>query len=223
MNIICVYWTGDFRERDYTPNDVTRLYQTVKKHCDRPFDFYVLTNDLTSAMPGTKIPLLHADDWPGWWAKMELHRPDLPKGRTLYMDLDSHAIQSLGPILDTPGNLVMFRGRGDKRPTPGVVDRYQAATMLFDPGAFSWMYDKFKLDWDYYIEHYRSEQDLMGEWIPDQPVFPSEWMMKLSVVVRDRQYRDQPPSKVIIITGRPKDNWWRRTHEIDWFEKMARG
>lgn len=220
MNIICIYWTGDFRERDFSPMDVRRLYASVKKHCDRPFDFYVLTNDMKCDVPGEKIALKHAEDWPGWWAKMELHRPDLPPGRTLYMDLDSHAIRSLGPILDTPGDLVMFADRRDKRVTPGVIDRYQAATMLFDPGKFLWMYEKFMQDWDYYIEHYRSEQDIMGEWIPNQPVFPQEWLMKMSKLIKS--HRDYPPKKVIIVTGQPKNNWFRRTREIEWFEKMAR-
>ena len=103
VNIVCLYWVGDFRGRDFQPQDVSRLFASVVKHIDRPFEFFVLTNDMEAELPGIKIKLKHPDDWEGWWAKMELYRPGiLPKRRTLYMDLDSHVIRDLGPILDTP-------------------------------------------------------------------------------------------------------------------------
>lgn len=230
VNIMCIYWTGefsgDFRKRDFHTGDVVRLHQTVSKHCDRPFDFYVLTNDMSCDVPGTKIQLSHPEEWPGWWAKVDLHRPDLPPGRTLYMDLDSHAIRSLGPILDFEGDMVMFAGRKDKNRNSKsdgmIVNCYQAATMLFDPGKFTWIYDKFAQDADYYMTHYRSEQDIMGEWIPDQPVFPEEWMLKLNAVVKIRPLQLAPPPKTIIVTGQPRNGLFRRTHEIKWLEKMAR-
>ena len=223
VNIICLYWVGEFRGRDFTTNDVWRLYHSALKHADRPFDFYVLTNNMKADVPGTKIELLHGNDWPGWWSKMELHRPDLPVGRTLYMDLDSHVIRNLGPILDTPGDLVMFPGRRDRKQVEGVVDCYQAATMLFDPGKFTWMYLRFLEDWDYYIAHYRSEQDIIGEWAPDQPTFLLEWQLKLNAVAKHRWYANAPPPKTIIVTGQPSNGLFRRTHEIKWLEKMARG
>lgn len=222
VNIMCLYWVGDFRGRDFSTDDVKRLHASVSKHCDRPFDFYVLTNDMNCDVPGTKIELRHGDDWPGWWAKMELHRDDLPSGRTLYMDLDSHAIRSLGPILDTEGDLVMFNGRTDKKQIAGIVHCYQAATMLFTPGKFVWMYEKFLQDWDYYLEHYRSDQDIMGEWIPDQPVFPAEWLLKLGAVTKIRPLALKPPPRTIIVTGQPKNGLFRNTHKVVWLEKMAR-
>ena len=219
MNVICIYWTGDFRGRDFTPEDVWRLYATVDKHMDRNYNFYTLTNDEKAELPGTTIPLLHADDWPGWWAKMELHRPDLPIGRTLYMDLDNHVIRSLTPILDTGGDLVMFDAPINKN-EPGLISRYQAATMLFTTGKFTWMYEKFLKDWDYYLEHYRSDQDIMGEWIPNQPTWPDKYLVKMRDV--GRRYRKEPPKEAIVVTGQPRNNLFRRTNEIPWLERMAR-
>ena len=227
VNIICLYWVGEFRGRDFTPEDVWRLYHSVLKHADRPFDFYVLTNAMEADVPGTKIKLLHGDDWPGWWAKMELYRPDLPAGRTLYMDLDSHCIRSLGPVLDFEGDLVIFDDRTRQhqpkhvqRGEGGWVYRYQAATILFNAGEWGWLYEKFLQDWDYYLKHFRSDQDILGEWIPDQPTFPREWLIKLADVAK--QHRDAPPEDVIIVTGQPKRFGFRRTDEIPWFEQQAR-
>lgn len=230
VNIMCLFWVGDFRGRDFTANDVWRLYHSVLKHIDRPFDFYVLTNDINANVPGTRIKLLHGDDWPGWWSKMELYRPDLPPGRTLYMDLDSHIIKSLQPILDFEGDLILFDDRTEQhklkhvnRGEEGWVYRYQAATILFNAGEFTWIYEKFEKDWDYYLEHYRSDQDILGEWIPDQPTFPKKWMIKLRVIEKDRKFRTQPPNDVIIVTGQPSTGGFRRTDKIEWFEETARG
>jgi len=222
INIICLFWVGDFRGRDFTANDVWRLYHSVLKHADRPFNFYVLTNDTNANIPGTRIKLLHGDDWPGWWAKMELYRADLPAGRTLYMDLDSHVIKSLQPIFDFEGDLVLFGDRAVKSQGGGLVNRYQAATILFNAREFVWLYEKFEQDWDYYLEHYRSDQDVLGEWIPDQPTFPEKWMIKLKQVQLKHRNNADKLQDVIIVTGQPKQGWFRRTNEIPWFEKAAR-
>lgn len=230
VNIVCVYWIGNFRGRDFVSYDVWRLYYSVLKHADRPFDFFVLTNDMDADLPGMKIELKHAEDWPGWWAKMELYRPGiLPERRTLYMDLDSHIIRGLGPILDWEGDLVLFetkdkkhRQRHIRQGIGGMVYRYQAATILYDPWKWGWVYEKFLKDWNYYLEHFRSDQDVLGEWIPDQPTFPSVWLMKMGTVEKKLAFRDIPPAEVIIITGQTKSGGFRKTHKIPWFEKMAR-
>jgi hypothetical protein len=231
VNILCVYWVGDFRGRDFKPEDVHRLYKSVWKNIDRDFDFYVLTNDMEAPLPGIKIPLAHANDWPGWWAKMELYRPGiLPPRRTLYMDLDSHAIRSLQPILDYEGDLVLFNTKDKKhqdkhlkRGIVGIVYRYQAATILYTPGEWTWLYEKFLRDWDYYLEHYRSDQDILGEWIPNQPRFPDSWLMKMGSVEKNPVFRKSKPPKVIIVTGQTRSGGFRKTYKIEWFEKAARG
>lgn len=221
MNIICLYWVGDFRGRDYTVNDILRLRQSVDKHIDRPYKFYCLTNDLTSEIPAIKIPLKH--NWPGWWSKIELHRPDLPEGRTLYLDLDSHIISNLAPILDFPGNLVMFPTKATKKKIKNIDSsfayHYQAATMLFTPGSTKEVYNKFKKHPETYMRKFYGDQDIMGKWIPNQPMFPDRWMQKLNHC----RNMIKPPEGTIIITGRPKDGLFRRLHEIPWLDKVARG
>lgn len=222
VNIICLFWVGEFRGRNFKVSDIDRLRQCVDKHIDRPYTFYCLTNAMRWDLPAEKIELEYA--WPGWWSKMELHRPDLPRGRSLYLDLDSHVIRSLQPILDYEGNLVMFPTRATPRKlhdnSPGIVHRYQAATMLFDPGSTAGFYEMFCEKPDYYMGRYRSEQDLMGEFLPNQPMFPSEWMRKL----KECLYTDEPPDDAIIVTGQPSGNWFRKyPRYVPWLEPMARG
>ena len=57
VNILCLYWVGDFRGRDFTENDVVRLRKSIERHIDRPFTFYCLTNDVNAVIPAEKIPL----------------------------------------------------------------------------------------------------------------------------------------------------------------------
>lgn len=61
----------------YTADDVAQLQRQV----GRPM---VCLSDVP--VPCERLELAH--DWPGWWAKMELYRPDLG-GDFLYLDLDT--------------------------------------------------------------------------------------------------------------------------------------
>ena len=229
VNIMCVFWTTEgkpFRGRDYTIKDVLRLYQSVNKHIDRPFDFYCLTN-YEGKMPEpfhiNRIPLIH--NWQGWWSKMELGRPDLPEGRTLYMDIDSHVINSLQPILDFEGDLVVFNTqippwKFEAFRKKGWVCRYQNATILYDGGTekMQYMYERFKVHPNSVIKRYRSDQDVYGDWYPNLITFPNNWMMKLKECLKLKQL----PKDCIIVTGTTRDNLFRNTNRIPWFEKTAR-
>jgi hypothetical protein len=70
---ICVLRSGG----EYLPEHVQRLARQVP-------DLVALSDVPVEGVP--VIPLQH--DWPGWWAKMELFRPDMP-GDLMYFDLDT--------------------------------------------------------------------------------------------------------------------------------------
>lgn len=204
VNIVCILWKGDFRGRDFRDSDVVRLYLNVCEHITIPFEFYCLTNDMNSDLPASirKIPLKY--NWKGWWAKMELHRPDLPfSGRTLYVDLDTTIVDSLDRVFDVKGNLVMSRAKSGiaKRENWKIVTRYQAAVMLFTPNSSpnQVMWEGFMENPDYWINEYRSEQDLIGEWLPGLVRFPDKWVMKLAKISKNKS-----PKGAIFVTGQPK-------------------
>lgn len=57
----------------------------------------VCLSDVELRIPGVEwIPLQY--DWPGWWSKMELFRPDI-LGDLLYFDLDTVIVGSLQGLL----------------------------------------------------------------------------------------------------------------------------
>lgn len=67
----------------YGPEHVERMRDMMARHCPVPHDF-VCFSDVP--VPCVRIPLLH--DWLGWWAKIELFRPDTGIEKAFYIDLD---------------------------------------------------------------------------------------------------------------------------------------
>jgi len=213
VNIVCLYWVPCIRGRDFTVRDIARLRNNVDKYMDRPYTFYCLTNYEGNDLPAERIPLKH--QWPGWWAKMELHRSDMPEGRTLYLDQDLYVVDSLQPMLDYEGDLVMFNNRITKK-QDGMVLRYQAGIMLFTPGKFSFLYDMMKENDEYFMKHYRGDQDVMGRFAPDQPTFPDHWMIKSTTALRLKQ----KPHELIIVTGQPKEISFREIpNKVKWIQE----
>lgn len=224
-SVICLLWKGNFRGRDYNDSDVWRLYQSVSKHIDRDFDFYVLTNDAHAKVPGLKMLLYN--DWPGWWSKIELFRQDMPDGKLLYMDLDCRAVDSLEPMLDYNDDLVMFPTKTAKNKqeskdwfkTDGVVWKYQASVMLFNnPSSLTLVYDTFKEKALHWMKLYRSEQDIYGHWLPDQTMWPGEWIMKLQGIKQGMKLNGAK-----IVSGNLGMGDWRDPKFAPWLNYMALG
>lgn len=79
VTIACVLKGGG----DFTPEDAVKLKEMVEGNLTRKHRFICFT-DLE--VPFEKVPLVY--DYPGWWAKMELFRPEI-EGDILYFDLDT--------------------------------------------------------------------------------------------------------------------------------------
>lgn len=99
MRIVTVFNTRTLRrglhhtDQEFKVEHVQSLQRQLEKYA--PFvDFECLSN---VNVPGVEcIPLKH--DYPGWWAKLELFRPDYP-GDFLFLDLDTVITGPLDDIL----------------------------------------------------------------------------------------------------------------------------
>lgn len=92
ITVYCVYW-GD----KYAPDYVPRLRDQVHKHLSIPHEFRCITDhefwDVDSITP--------ACDYPGWWQKVSLFKPDyLPTGASMFLDLDVSIVGSLSPLAE---------------------------------------------------------------------------------------------------------------------------
>ena len=91
MKIVTVLRSGG----DFTPKHVQALARQIEQYAF-PHTLEVLS-DLD--VPGVvRISLKH--NWPGWWSKIEVMRPDIT-GDILYFDLDTVIIGSLKAIIET--------------------------------------------------------------------------------------------------------------------------
>ncbi|TIR02607.1 MAG: hypothetical protein E5X37_33940 [Mesorhizobium sp.] len=86
---------------DYAPHHVARLLHQVAEHL--PGAKFRCFSDVD--VQGVEvIPLRYG--WPGWWAKMELFRPELP-GDWLFFDLDTSIVGSLADMAAVEGPVIM--------------------------------------------------------------------------------------------------------------------
>lgn len=86
----------------YTSEWVYRIKRSIERNSTVPFNFFCLTNE---SLPG--IETINISTTRGWWAKMELCRPDI-KGRVHYLDLDTLIIGNIDFFLKEEESL-LFR------------------------------------------------------------------------------------------------------------------
>lgn len=99
MIVACVFRAGG----KYSEEWVHKLRRSCEKYL-APHEFVCLTNQPIGGV-ATK-PLLH--DWPSWWSKIELFRPNLFDGPVLYLDLDLFFTKPFPALFETRPNLTML-------------------------------------------------------------------------------------------------------------------
>lgn len=87
--IFCVLRSGG----DFTVDDVVCLQRQIERHSGQPL---FCLSDIGLLPPIQRIQLEY--DWPGWWSKMELFRPDI-EGDIFFLDLDMVIIGDIRPLL----------------------------------------------------------------------------------------------------------------------------
>lgn len=139
LTVLCVLRSGG----EYTAELVHRLQRAVARHLSVPHRFASLSD---VAVPGVDwIQLKH--DWPGWWSKIELFRPGVVNGPTLYLDLDTVLVGSIDKLADLPHDFAIMRNFNMPH-MPG------SAVMWFKDKAPAKVYEAFADDPDYYIGQY---------------------------------------------------------------------
>ena len=121
LNIVCVWW-GDLYPIQY----VETLRDSVERNITIPYDFYCITDRLVAPDGMIHIP---CENQTGWWQKVNLFKPGLFEGRTLYLDLDVVITGSLDLIASSEGEMVMIENFG---PNKGHA-AYNSSCMLWTP------------------------------------------------------------------------------------------
>ena len=144
---------------DFSPAHVPWLARQL------PGRVSVLTDFPAGQFAGMEvIPLKY--QWPGWWAKMELFRPDILGEPFLYLDLDT-------VVRAIPAN--WYGGTNLKCVLPfRNVDRLQSGVMMLPPGAKAEVWDEWIQDPAAHMKSYRGDQDFIAAHAKQVDYFPLE-------------------------------------------------
>ena len=89
ITFLCVLRSGG----DYTPEYVRRLRDGVARHRKLPHRFVCLSD-----VPVACERVVMEHGWPGWWCKIEMFKPGVVTGPTLFFDLDTVIVGSLDEV-----------------------------------------------------------------------------------------------------------------------------
>lgn len=144
---------------DFTAAHVQALQRQIDWHAPWGTQFECLSD---AAIEGVEtIPLEH--NWPGWWSKMEIFRPDMD-GDFLFMDLDTVVVNVLDDIFRVGSHTVLRDFyRDGRRLKKGIA----SGLMYLTPESRKGIYEKFL----------KAPQQHMAQWRNggDQKFLESVW------------------------------------------------
>ena len=197
--IACVLKSGGI----YTADWVLRLKRGIERHTSAPPRFACLSD---IEVPGVEVLPL-CEGWPGWWSKIELFRPGLLTGPTLYLDLDVVVVGNVAPLLTACSAFTMMHERGKS-------DYFNSSAMAWS-GNMGWVYEAFRSDAAHHMERFKlhpriGDQAFISDLLVRERKPPRTFRRVLGydAIVSYKRDRCQsaPPVKARVVSfhGRPK-------------------
>lgn len=207
LTVACVYKPGGGFSDEY----VTRLRDTVAKHCKAPHEFVCLTTKPKIAdiqclpLHGARI---------GYWNKLALFKRGLFPGPVVYLDLDTMIVSDVTDIFTHPHE---FTTAANLRPARCQEDILNSAFMAWDGREDLSYLDRpiDRLTRERYEQGYErwGDQGALNDWLrrpwtPLDRVFPGrycsyKWHIR-------RQGSIPKDISIVLFHGKP------RPHEVNW-------
>jgi hypothetical protein len=195
LTVLCVLKSGG----DYNAEYVRKLRDGVALHLTIPHRFVCLSD---VPVPCERIPLRHG--WPGWWSKLEIFRPDVITGPTLYLDLDTIIVGNLDAVATIPYDFAMLNIR-EKDTKVGN----SGAMWIAKP--FPNVYERFaeKPDYwiDYHVKHahdrYMGDQAFISDCFPTIPKLNHALPGFFKSYKYDRLQNERPTDCAVVCFGGP--------------------
>jgi len=210
INVVTVFWDGEFRGRDYGLDDVARINSNVAKYTSHELKFWCLTNIKENIDNCESVPLIHG--LPGWWSKLEIFRDNLPfSGRSIFFDLDMVICADINQLIELPEELIFAPPKFSSKDSPEVKigsiknKRGKKFVWRYSSSVVMWIANKYVVDIDKLISSglmdiYRGDQDYLGVHFANEGfTFPAEWFEKMR-----HCYHSGPTNGVKIVSGNPK-------------------
>lgn len=144
LTVVCVLKSGGI----YDGRWVTKLKNQVEANTIRKIEFKCLSD----------VPLMNVDviplkyNFPGWWSKIELFRPNLFRTPVLYLDLDVLVLGSIDKLFRFDG---FYMARDFIKSS-----NYNSSVMAWD-GDYSHIFETFK-EQDELIKHMYDKKMVNG-------------------------------------------------------------
>jgi hypothetical protein len=150
ITVICVLKSGGL----YDAGWVRKLRDSIARKTSMAHRFMCLTD---TPVDCEMLDLLH--DLPCWWSKLELFRPGVIDGPTLYLDLDNVPVGDIAALVPQPHEFAMIRNFN--RPAHA-----SSCLMWFAQCAPAVVWDKFIADPQHWIAYHKSKRE--GAYFGDQ-------------------------------------------------------
>lgn len=212
-------WKASKMVGEYTTKQVLWLKKQVKQHYRGDFRFVCLSD-----MPvhGVEVvPLKH--NWPGWWSKIELFRPDLDYECAFYLDLDTVIVRDIGQIVDYPHEFSVLKNLSMAAKNP-ETSKIGSGVMAWRKGIGTSIYKQFLADPDGYMRRYTTSEKWGDQgFIEDhilvrqrfQDMFPGAIVSSKFGLVNERPGK---LAKIVCFHGSPKP--WETNY--DWVPSLEK-
>lgn len=179
VTIICVYKSGGV----YTSGDVSDLMLGVRLNVTEPYRTVCIT-DVPDELEGCDVDevLLMNHNWPKWWGKMELFRPNLvPVGsRMFFVDLDTIIWGNIDELLKYDGQFCMLRDfYKPHEPASGL--------MAWKAGLLDHLYNIFMPNSEHHMQQHRGFKGGIGD----------QGFIKHHLQIRTDRWQDLFPGQVV--------------------------
>jgi len=204
--VACVLKSGG----EYNTAHVSILQRAVKKYLPVEHDFVCLSD--IKCDDYEVIPLIY--DWPGWWSKIELFRPNILTGPTIYFDLDTIIvgdIEDLATGAPKYGFLMLDDWLGHSVVNSGMMGWSSSAKLYL-----SRIYEKFIVSPRKHRGHYNiksrwGDQAFIRDHTPIKPaLWQHEFPGKIVSFKRDCQNGIPEGTSVVCFHGKPRP--WKTPH-----------
>jgi hypothetical protein len=139
LTVLCVLKSGGVYDATWVEKLKNGVDRNLKGHR------FVCMSDVD--VPCETIPL--ENNWTGWWSKIEMFRPGVISGPTLYLDLDTVITGPLFEFTDLPYDFAMLESFHET----GVVG---SGVMWFGYKAPEGVYERFSMGPLRVMDHYHS-------------------------------------------------------------------
>jgi hypothetical protein len=152
VNFVCVLKSGG----DYNLDYVYRLFNGIQRNFSGDFYFHCLTDTHLDKSEINEVPLEH--NWQGWWSKIELFRPELFKGFTIYFDLDTVILNEIDSFVKLVKGIDFGGLRGFNQIARKMTNHsnFASGIMVGSFAEYKDVYNTFKQNPKLYMEKYKA-------------------------------------------------------------------